>query len=296
MQYLPQPSKSPTKAIMATPANTRSSPNQDAKLTIRIPKDAWNAYEQEAQEPAFRATRSSTRSSPKSNPDTEQTHGSEPASRPAAALPTLHRTCKVKLQNFHYGGPKRVTKGAFQNEVTYDAPCLQPTCTNCWTHHRHLMTRQTLSIDQAKQSVFQPPPNPVSPPIDPRILDGSWRFCIPFQGSAERDLEIRRELEEPRFPTFMQMPDAPIQPRHDPSSHLAPPNQAYDVYFPTSIVSQTASGAPARTQWRSEPRRRFTVRLSFSSQVGKGRFAELVKKKEKKEKRREYDRIRRAKK
>ncbi|KAH3907359.1 hypothetical protein HBI56_157300 [Parastagonospora nodorum] len=274
---------------MATPANTRSFPNQDGKLKIRIPKKAWNAFEPEIHEAASRTERSATRSSPRSNSDTEQEPDSEPPPRLDAALP---RNCKVKLQSFHYGGPKRVTQGVFQNEVKYHAPCLQPTCTNCWTHHQHLMSRPTLPDEQ---NVFQPAPNPLSPPIDPGILDGSWRFDLPLQDSAESNPENEREAEEPRFPAFMQMPDAPVQARHDPPYHFAPLNRTYNILLPTSIVNQTVSGAPARTQWRSEPRRH-TVRLAFVSREGKARFAELVKRKEKKDKRREYDRARRAKK
>jgi hypothetical protein len=277
---------------MATPTDTRSFPNQDGKLKIRIPKKAWNAFEPEIPEAASGTERSATCSSPRSNPDTEQEPDSEPPPRLDAALPTPPRNCKVKLKNFHYGGPKRVTKGAFQNEITHDAPCLQPTCTSCWTHHQHLMNRATLSDEQ---NVFHPAPNPLSPPIDPRILDGSWRFDLTLQDGAESNLENKREPEEPRFPAFMQMPDAPVQARHDPRSHFAPPNRAYDILLPTSMVNQTISGAPARTQWRSEPRRHI-VRLAFVSRDGRGRFAELVKRREKKDKRREYDRVRRAKK
>jgi len=287
MQYFSQ--RLPPVDLMATPPNSRSSPNQGGKLKIRIPKKAWNAYEAATQEPASCTTRSTTRSSPKSNPEPEKESASEPSPRSEAAWPTATKNCKVKLQNFHFGGPKRVTKGAYQNEVTHDAPCLQPTCINCWTHHRHLMNRQTLPIDQAEQNVLQPPPNPTSRPIDPRILDGSWRSYLPLPNSAESDLEIRPSM-------FMQMPDAPNQPRHESPHHLGPQDRAYDVYLPTPMVNQTVSSAPVRTQWRSEPRRRHTVRLAFASHEGKGRFAELVKKREKKEKRREYDRIRRAKK
>jgi hypothetical protein len=43
--------------------------------------------------------------------------------------------CKVKLFRFHYGGPNRLRRGRWQNEITYERPCLKSTCKSCRQWH-----------------------------------------------------------------------------------------------------------------------------------------------------------------
>jgi hypothetical protein len=71
--------------------------------------------------------------------------------------------------------------------------------------------------------------------------------------------------------------------------------QRWHVFLPTSLVHGTvASTSSVETKWRARPRQRFTVQFSFSSHKGKRRFRDLVRRREKKEKKRDYDRAYRA--
>ena len=170
--------------------NRRTSPSSrgsDAQnLKIKIPKRLWNAYQPPSNAPKHAATGRTNiprlrlklgvpnESVAEHNPCSVRVADQIRGTPPSARQPT---SCKVKLWAFQYGGPKRVTKGASQNEVTYEQPCLQPTCANCWKWHPQLMQDHAPVHAPADEQPYNSSSmtEPVDPDIDPRILDGSWR-------------------------------------------------------------------------------------------------------------------------
>jgi hypothetical protein len=105
----------------------------DEHLKIRIPRWAWNSYELQTQ-----AQHTSSRSTSGTHNEIDSKLKSSAHENPY----TQPKNCRVKLWMFHYGGAKRVTRGALQHEIVYEGPCLQFTCPNCWKWHLHLMRDQ----------------------------------------------------------------------------------------------------------------------------------------------------------
>src|SRR4051812_26882874 len=98
---------------------------------IRIPKHIWNDYEPgskfEPEPHVDAAIRPAPRLRLRLNipAATRSASYSEPEDDARAFEKRTH--CKAKLIRFHYGGPQRQRKGQWQNEITYEQPCLQPT-------------------------------------------------------------------------------------------------------------------------------------------------------------------------
>jgi hypothetical protein len=296
---------------------TTSTMSDRLRLKIKIPKSAWNAYDPQPQPPR-RVTRAATRAASRSSPslpvsDKQSSSRKEdlcdPPTSPVETTPKP-KSCKVKLWGLHHGGPKRLTKGALQNEVIYETPCLQPTCSNCLKWHPHLMREQTMPDHYFDEVVLEessthahaarPEVEPLSPEIDPHIIDGTWRSYQSRRSSSSSALssitcsEVNALVLTPVKTSFFSDLD-----HHPPPFHVtpsAPSNQLYNIWLATSLLAQTATTAPATTTWRSTPRRRYTARLTFASHEGKGKFRDLIRKKERKAKRQEYDRAYRARK
>ncbi|KAF1942891.1 hypothetical protein EJ02DRAFT_154133 [Clathrospora elynae] len=212
--------------------------------------------------------------------------------------------CKVRLFRFHYGGPQRQRKGQCRHEITYEHPCLQPTCANCRNWHAHFLLAQELphSADDGYPD-GKPEQEPISPDIDPRILDGSWQLVEsrPTSAGALRVAfnTVPRHMHTPVFTPVSKFfrndqpsPNLPnaLQPL---TTFKTPSTDKYTIFLPTFLVVQSISSAPAHTQWRSTPRKRYTARLVLPSQEGKHKFELLLKKNDQRDKRREYDRARR---
>jgi hypothetical protein len=179
--------------------NSRTSPPRRGlhaqNLKIKIPKRLWNAYQPPSNSPKHAAmgrtniprlrlklgvpNESVAEHNPSSVHVADQIRETTPSARQPAS-------CKVKLWAFQYGGPKRVAKGASQNEVTYEQPCLQPTCANCWKWHPQLMQGHAPVHAPADEQSYTSSSmtEPVDPDIDPRILDGSWRDHQSRHGSG----------------------------------------------------------------------------------------------------------------
>ncbi|KAH7080850.1 hypothetical protein FB567DRAFT_114118 [Paraphoma chrysanthemicola] len=156
---------------------------QTPSLKIRVPKKSWNAYQappEPYQSLAARPTDTARLILRLRLPEetlTKMKSSATPNSIDESQTEPNERTsCKVKLWAFHYGGPKRVTKGASQHDVTYETPCLQSTCANCWKWHRHLMPteRPSQDFEHLRRDPVSSIIETVSPDIVPRILDGSW--------------------------------------------------------------------------------------------------------------------------
>ncbi|KAH7066598.1 hypothetical protein BKA63DRAFT_425335 [Paraphoma chrysanthemicola] len=153
-------------------------------LKIRVPRILWNAY-QAPHEPyqSLTARQSdTTRLILRLELPEERLAKLKPSAIPndidgSQSESTERTSCKVKLWAFHHGGRKRVTKGVSQHGVTYETPCLESTCANCWKWHRHLMPAYCPSQDfeHLQHYLGSCDTEPSSPDIDPRILDGSWR-------------------------------------------------------------------------------------------------------------------------
>jgi hypothetical protein len=142
---------------------------------------------------------------------------------------------------------------------------------------------------------------PISPEIDPRILNGTWRDYMSRQSSTENvvGFEPTEAIGTPvltpvksSFDYDSVNTDVYLPLQHDIDD--IPTDQEHHIFLPTSIASGTISGAPAKTRWRCTPRQRHTVRLCFPSHAGKQKFRLLVLRRDKKAKKAVYDREYRA--
>jgi hypothetical protein len=258
---------------------------------IRIPARIWNAYQPPACAHAKPAVpRLKLRLRVPAPPSTSAIHLPDPGTGENETEPTH---CKVKLFRFHYGGPQRQRKGQWQNEITYEQPCLQPSCPNCQRWHAHLLQRPQ-STDTGG-AVGRPAQEPISPEVDPRILDGSWQY-VQHQShylSAE-GLSVLCTPADVYTKTPVLTPVVKSFPPYAHRMYQAPVGGKYTIFLPTALVSRTTTTASVRSLWRTTPRKRYTARLFFTSNGGKDKFETLIKARERKEKRREYDRARRA--
>ncbi|KAH7406900.1 hypothetical protein DE146DRAFT_630174 [Phaeosphaeria sp. MPI-PUGE-AT-0046c] len=282
-------------------------------LKSRIPKAIWNAYE-----PARRVTRSAVRIVSSSFPSATQTTDRQnaPATRPTNTSavkidePVTERIrptdCKVKLWTFQYGGLKRVVKGKTANNIEYGTPCLQPTCKTCLQWHPRLMLEPETLGESSRQQAYHEPAmdiiEPISPEVDPRILNGTWQLYQSRRGSATS----ARSLGQPDIISTPEL--TPV--KHSFARDLLPLNAAatphrslgsipvaskWTVHLPVSLMSQAMATTSARTKWRATRRQQYMIRLTFLSRDGKKKFVELVRKREQKLKKQMYDRERRKK-
>ncbi|KAF1914675.1 hypothetical protein BDU57DRAFT_428006, partial [Ampelomyces quisqualis] len=155
------------------------------RLKIRIPKRAWNAFQPRTYHtPNCTKSAIKTRSKRKSG----RWAAAKEGGRVTEVSPTSPKGCKAKLWRFQYGGAKHVVKGALQNEVRLESPCLRATCASCWKWHTHLMYRQEALVEPSERPVKHQADfeiEPSSPEIDPRILDGTWKVDQSRRASAE---------------------------------------------------------------------------------------------------------------
>lgn len=154
-------------------------------LKIRIPKHIWNAYQPDIHihngmklvpklslklrhppAPPFlqngvvnRRKRDSSRNHPKS--------------------------CKARLFHFHYGGPYRQHKGRWQNEITYEQPCLRKTCQNCAKWHPHLVRVLVRSPVVKVVDNSSPAKNP--PPRASHDIPLRTRYDIDLPNSRDKE-------------------------------------------------------------------------------------------------------------
>jgi hypothetical protein len=251
-------------------------------LKIRIPARLWNAYQLRACACKKPTPRLKLRLRVPAPPittneinllDSEAKNHIEP------------QHCKVKLFRFHYGGPSRQRKGQWQNEITYEQPCLQASCSNCRQWHARLLHEgQVLE----RERLGRPAQEPISPEVDPRILDGSWQLV--------QDYGVRSVIGDVDTETAVL---TPVVKAFSPHHHHSPVFQApvgskYHVLLPTALVSRTTTTASVRSLWRTTPRKRWAARLTFDSREGKTKFEVLMKQRERRDRRRAYDRARRA--
>jgi hypothetical protein len=287
---------------------------------IKIPRWAWNSFEPQHHLSTRRATRSTASSQMRITPKTFTVHEDRHKitqstsdtlvhEEESITPPTQQRSCKTRLWAFHHGGPKRGLRGAMQNEITYESPCLQYKCANCWKWQAHLMCGQYLAGElpgEDATKVDKVDIEPLSPKIDPHILNGTWQNYT-WQNYTSRRSSTKSTaslaLPDPNASPILTpikssfaydtlYPELSLSFNH--GIDITPPDQQYTVFLQASLADQTVSTAPPETEWCCTPRQRHTVRLCFSSHVGKQKFRELVIKREKKAKKASYDRARRV--
>ncbi|KAI1684544.1 hypothetical protein KJE20_04828 [Pyrenophora tritici-repentis] len=138
---------------------------------IYIPKHTWNTYEP----PAFQ------------DPNRDATHAPTPRIRLKLNLPSppqnssssepdeearTRTRCKIKLARFHYGGPQRQQQGQWRNRITFEQPCLHPTCPRCLKWHADIMRKLTPEhvVEEGHRSERKQDGG-LSSGIHPRLLD-----------------------------------------------------------------------------------------------------------------------------
>lgn len=137
--------------------------------------------------------------------------------------------------------------------------------------------------------------------IDPRLLDGTWQsYQDQDQMSSTSSSSTSTQAAPTRIRDFVRVAQPIIEPLSpvilSPPQNIypSPSTSAWDVFLPSPLINKTVNTAEVHSKWCEEPRRTGVVKCVFKSREGKRKFVELVKSREKKEKKREYDRARRA--
>lgn len=277
------PADSSSEAGISASSDSSSS----SKLCLKFTKQIWNSYTPSPpSSPPESTTASSSPTSkagqkPKRKPSPVKSED-QPAAKAPKRSPPVRRQCKVKLTRFHYGGPDRREGGKYRDMITLESPCLQSTCTNCWTWHAHLM-RGSVASDEMTETPDRPDKSPSGPSTDPMISNGKWQTRQSRRDSTNTTPKftvppavVGQEMQ----PTFDQaMHSLNPQSRNPALSTRALPSAKYTILLPTSVLRHTASTpASARTGWRETRRQRHTARLRFTSDEGKTRFKKLAHK------------------
>jgi hypothetical protein len=165
-------------------------------LTIRISKTIWNICESQKNPQTHRITQTTSKRKSTSRSDQRRRKkrpgkttireasefAVESAKERQQVSPSSQPTrCKVKLWRFLYGQPKA-------NSITYETPCLHPTCANCWIWHPHLVGQPQVPDElfgQWQRDQALPDFEPISPQIDPRLLDDTWLRAQSRSASVE---------------------------------------------------------------------------------------------------------------
>lgn len=282
---------------------------QDArpeKLKIRIPKRMWNECKPSTPVHATEVTKLAIRTRPKVKPGRRT--AVKDCADDAALSPTSPRGCKVKVWRFRYGGPKHTVKGKLRNEVTLETPCLRATCANCWKWHPHLMYNQEAPEEPCEWQMQQQLVSaiePTSPEIDPRILDGSWKFHQSRRASVASITSIKSFAlpdVSSSTPTLTPVKFAFSSCNLSRKNLLCPyeinDNKLLqfcpDIFQPTSLMNEAMLPTSTEYTRRLAYRPPQTTCLVFRSQAGKKGFSDLVRKRERKVKKAAYDRAYRA--
>lgn len=122
-------------ALMAKDPPPTSSQRVKKKMTLKFPAHIWNAYDPTTSAPPQQPLNPTSVTAP--NPASDNTNPRR--SKSTSSSPKRPRQCKVKLTHFQYGGPKARVDGNDMDQITFETPCLEPTCVNCWKYRRHLM-------------------------------------------------------------------------------------------------------------------------------------------------------------
>ncbi|OAL45132.1 hypothetical protein IQ07DRAFT_216512 [Pyrenochaeta sp. DS3sAY3a] len=254
--------------------------NQTATgLTIRVPIDIWNSYD-----PLSPGIQPAPRPRPNlrlPNMSDFATHGTETNNEDPS--PVKRRHCQVRFVQFGYGGPKRQRGGQWQNQITYETPCLSPSCKNCQKWHAHLLSpspEASMDVDKEIERILGKRERLKSPPVDPRILDGTWRDVKSGEGNEEGDTDgsiIDDGVSDCSGRSLGLTPVDRTFARHTTfqKSSQSPESstpQFYESWYHPGPQSDDGSD----DSWVPESERQHMVRLAFTSRQGKQKYRSFV--------------------
>ena len=246
---------------------------------IQIPKHIWNSYESKSgsghdvdldvNTPNASAPRLKLRLN---IPVPNQTPSSQELEEDTRASGTRTH-CKVKLIQFHHGGPQRQRKGQWRNQITYEQPCLHPKCPNCLKWHRRLLRGLSPQDDvEDGHGSAGSQQEAMSAEMDSGNLDGTWAEVQNRLGSiGDESVGFEAENEHDKRPDMATITNSSSHPDLQQQSTVS----KYIILLPTSLVEQATSGALVGTRWRSTPRKRHMVRLAFRSVTGRKRYSQM---------------------
>jgi hypothetical protein len=164
------------------------------------------------------------------------------------------------------------------HDMRLEAPCLQPSCKSCVKWHPNL-------VSELAWIITRPAVEPLSPILDPRILEPWEPEIIHTEGRRVSDVSVQGLPSSfpPTNSMELQIVHAPITPFLD--VHIPPPSldlpniQRYSVLLPEYLLNHTVSRPiPAKSLWRTFPRKSYTATLAFLSLSARQGFAERVAK------------------
>ncbi|KAF2621706.1 hypothetical protein BU25DRAFT_463495 [Macroventuria anomochaeta] len=288
--------------VQPLPALTES---EGQKIRLTFARDIWNAYTPRTQSSTISPIKSKEGQKRKRKPTPIKTED-DASTKKAKQSPPILRQCKVKVSRFQYGGPDARVGGRYRDMITLETPCFQTTCKNCWMGHGHLM--RSLSRTDSAHNLEHPEMEPLSPAVDPMIVNDEWQM---YQSRRNSTTDISA-LTVPSARGQISTDSSPILTPVDaafatqcgfnrlltpsPYTSTAPATpQKYNIFLPTSLLRHTASQTlPSKTRWRETSRQHHTVRLAFSTNKGRAEFKSLVHEQAKKGIKRERERLRRA--
>ena len=246
---------------------------------IQIPKHIWNSYESESgsernvnldvNAPNVSAPRLKLRLN---IPAPTQIPSSRELEEDTRA-PGIRTHCKVKLIQFHYGGPQRQQKGRWQNQITYEQPCLHPKCPNCFKWHGSLLRELSAQGDvEDGHGSAGSQREAMSAEIDPGNLNGRWgEIHNRLRSIGDESVGFKAGNEHEKRPDMATNTKSFSHPNLQQQSAVS----NYIILLPTSLVKQAISGATAETRRRSTPRKRYTVHLTFRSVTGRKMYSQV---------------------
>jgi hypothetical protein len=204
---------------------------------------------------------------------------------PAKAVSTLSRPptrqCKARFFRFHHGGPKRQKRGDRQNEITYEAPCLQLTCANCWKWNPHLMCTDDEGQHRSIQSLAEPVRSNDGISVESAQAMQKRRHDSVF--SELEDCDLAPSPRSDRDVTRLAFHSQEGRQKYAALIRTCEAQEKEEYWrslerkgmSPRSAGSSCGSAGSAKSG-SSSGRSRHRVRLVFDSQIGKQDFARLM--------------------
>jgi hypothetical protein len=247
-------------------------------IRLRIPKPLWNT----CQPQPYQITKPQSKFQSKTKRHRRVLKSTHVPTKTASAFTqSSTRQCKARFFRFHYGGPKRQKRGDRQDEITYEAPCLQFTCANCWKWNPHLMCTDHEDRWAAPQQSVEP-----VYPADEYTTDSTQptrkrRHDSVF--SEPEDPDLAHSLQSCRNITTLAFHSHEGKQKYCALVRAHEAKQKSECWgrlgrrdlSPQSPGSDWVSAGSAKSE-SSSGRSRHRVRLVFKSKTGKQDFARFV--------------------
>jgi hypothetical protein len=251
---------------------------EKALITLRISKPLWNTCNPQLYRVA--TPQSKTRTKIRSCTKVLKSIGA-PAKVVSTPYQPPTRQCKVRFFRFHHGGPKRQKRGDRQNEITYEAPCLQLTCANCWKWNPHLMCTDDEGQRHSIQSLAEPVRSNDGISVDSTQAMQKRRHDSVF--SESEDCDLAHSPRSDRDITRLAFHSHEGRQKYAALIHNCEAQEKGEYWrslerkgtSPRSAGSSCGSAGSAKSG-SSSGRSRHRVRLVFHSQIGKQDFARLM--------------------